>query len=135
MRKCHRCVVVKAAEQNMTIETAETRKVRRASAAESFGIKVEKMAFDQISRHLVPKTMNLNNRNRRADKLSFDSSPGNIGLRIRLHHSLHDDLIFHFRILQQPCRGIAAMEHSDHVFDRVVLKALVQVLWNAMVNI
>ena len=70
MRKCHRCVVVKASEQNMAIEPAETRKVRRAGAAKSFGIKVEKMSLDQISRHLVPKTVNLHHRNGRADKLA-----------------------------------------------------------------
>ena len=135
MRKCHRCVVVKASEQNMAIEPAEARKVRRSGAAKSLGIKVEKMSLDQISRHLVAKTMNLNNRNGRADKLAFDSSSGDIRLGIRLHHPLHNDLVFHFRILQQSRGCIATMEHSDHVFDRVVLKALVQVFWNAMVNI
>src|SRR6516162_888509 len=135
MRKCHRCVVVKASEQNMAIEPAEARKVRRAGAAKSFGVKVEKMSLNQISRHLVPKTVNLHNRNGRAYKLAFNSPPSDIGLGIRLHHPLHDDLVFHFRILQQSRRRIATMEHSDHVFDRIVLQALVQVLWNAMVNI
>src|SRR6516165_3441363 len=100
MRKCNRRVVMKASEQNMAIEPAETWKVRRARAAKSFGIKIEKMSFDQISRHLVPEAMNLDNRNGRANKLAFDSSTRNIGFGIRLHHSLHDHLVFHFGILQ-----------------------------------
>ena len=135
MRKRNRCMMVKAPEQNVAIEAAEAWKVCRASTAKSLGIKVEKMSLDQISRHLVPRAMNLDNRNGRADKLAFYGSSSNIGLGIGLHHPLHDDLIFHFRIFQQSRGRIAAVEHSDHVFDRVVLKALVQVFWNAMVNI
>jgi hypothetical protein len=32
--------------------------------------------------------------------LALYSSSSYIGLGIRLHHSLHDNLVFHFRILQ-----------------------------------
>ncbi len=135
MGKRHRCVMMEAAQERVTIESTESRQIRGARATEGFGIQVQKVSLGDIGLQVIPDTVHLDDGDRRGRELTFNRPPRDISGRVRLHHAFHDHLVFHFRVLQQFGRSVSTVEHADHILERIVSQAFMEILRNAVIDV